>query len=320
MQELVIKSTLPTIEGNFEVVKQQLIDGLRTYDVIITAETVKDGKSMASEINKIKKAIKDQQTKALEDILGPVDGFKEKIKELMDLADEAKEKITKQVAAYEEKTKQEILDKIREFALNEINESNLREPFRNIETADLMKLGAVTKTGNLTTATINTIKARITEQLNFQFLDDKRISDEQIEKDREIERIREEERIKAEAKLRDEEAKASTPPEAFQAPAPIETINMETGEILTEPYYEDHYPEGEYSPPHEEVATPMSPPMQEDPLIGQRPMTRVKVLVDFDIDITKIPNITDQQIIDAMQKKLNGAGINNAVIRDLQRF
>jgi len=201
MQELIVKTQQPIIEANFEVVKQQLIDGLKTYDVIITSETVKDGKAMAAEINKIKKAIKDQEKKALEEILGPSNEFKDKIKELMDLADEAREKITAQVEAYEEKTKAEIKDKIIAFKNEEIQKAELREPFSKVEVLDLVKLTAITKTGNLTSATIETIKGRVAEQKNLQLEDDARKAQEQKERDEEIARIREEERQKAQAEV-----------------------------------------------------------------------------------------------------------------------
>jgi len=316
MQELIVKTTLPTIEANFDIVKQQLIDGLKTYDVIITADTVKDGKSMASEINKIKKAIKDQEKKALEDILGPTNEFKDKIKELMALADEAREKITAQVASYEEKTKAEILDKVREYTLNEIAVSDLREPFNNIETSDLAKLSAVTKTGNLTTATINTIRGRIAEQKNLQLEEDARLKAEQEEREAEIARIREEERIKAEAKAKEEITTSMSQPKPAQVYQQQEPI-PEMGNVECQmPEQEGEY----FDPLTGEVYGDPASTDNQDTGINTAPMTTVKLLIDIEVDISKIPTVTDKQIVDALDRKLKTAGINNAQIRDLHRF
>jgi len=336
MQELIVKTTLPTIEANFDIVKQQLIYGLKTYDVIITADTVKDGKSMASEINKIKKAIKDQEKKALEDILGPANEFKDKIKELMTLADEAREKITAQVAAYEEKTKMEIQNKIVKFTNDEVLKAELREPFIKIDILDLVKLGAVTKTGNLTTATMNVIKGRIAEQKNLQLEEDARLKAEQEEKEAEIARIREEERIKAEAKAKEEVTTQMSPPEqvqVYQQQEPVpeminvecqisqpegEYFNPETGEVYEVPAFMDN--------PREEIVPPLEPYEHINPETGEftreedQNKTTVKVLIDIEVDISKIPTITDKQIVDALDRKLKTAGINNAQIRDLHRF
>jgi len=321
MELLVIKTKLPTLEANFEVVKQQLIDGLKTYDVIITAETVKDGKSMAAEINKIKSAIKDQQKKALEDIMGPVDGFKDKIKELMDLAEEAKEKITAQVKAYEEKTKSEIHDKILSFTLEEIEKAELRDPFFKTEVLDLVKLTAVTKTGNLTSATTNAIKGRVSEQKNLQLEEDARIAQEIKDKEDEIAKIKEEARIEAEANI---QVHVTVDPIQQQVPKEVvqqriedirnhtyehepthEEYNPDTGEVYDVPAYMDN--------PREEI-------VHSDAGINTVPQTTVKVLIDIEIDISKIPNITDHQIVTALDKKLKDAGINNAQIRDLHRL
>jgi hypothetical protein len=321
MQELIVKTTLPALEANFDIVKQQLIDGLKTYDVIITAETVKDGKTMASEINKIKKAIKDQQKKALEDIMGPVDGFKNKIQELMDLADEARDKITAQVAAYEEKTKLEIQKKIDTFVFDEREKAELREPFSKIDAQDLVKLGAVTKTGNLTTATMNMIKGRVAEQKNLQLEDDVRIAQEAKDKEDEIARIREEERIKAEANIKVHVTVDPQPQQMQQAPS-NETVQDNGFEYPTEEPYDYNPDTGEVYP--EEVPAFMDNPREETmsptPMSDTSPKRTVKVLIDIEVDISKIPTITDQQIVDALDRKLKTAGINNAQIRDLHRF
>lgn len=124
MNELIVKTTLPELAGNFDKVKAQLVEAMKSYDVIITEETVKDGKTMASELNKIKKTIKDAEKRALEEVLKPVDGFKEKIKELLIIADEARDKITAQVAAYEDKTKLEIQGKIKTFYQKKLQKQN----------------------------------------------------------------------------------------------------------------------------------------------------------------------------------------------------
>ena len=364
MELLQVKTTLPTIEANFDVVKQQLIDGLKTYDVIITAETVKDGKAMASEINKIKKAIKDQEKKALEDILGPGNEFKEKIKELMDLAEEAREKITTQVTAYEEKTKLEIQNKIVAFTNEEVAKAELREPFIKIEVLDLVKLTAQTKTGNLTSATINMIKGRVSEQKNLQLEEDAKIAQEKKEEEEKIAKIKEDARIEAEANIKvhvtvdpkpfnqhshsdagmiphtPEEAEATSRQVSMQPPAEFHN----PGDEFPEPHmnysehpqrYQEPTPEeyasagvgeDDYIPNHDlttgevydDVPAYMEQPREEIQL--EVKSGTVIITAEFEVDISSIPNITDDQLVNAIQKRLRAADVNNSTIVAIQRF
>jgi DNA-binding transcriptional MerR regulator len=332
MELLKVETTLPTIEANFDVVKQQLIDGLKTYDVIITADTVKDGKTMASEINKIKKAIKDQQKKALEDIMGPVDGFKEKIQELMDLADEAREKITAQVSAYEEKTKLDIQKKVKAFLTEEIEKAELRDPFLLVDSLDLVKLTAVTKTGNLTSATINAIKGRVADKKNLQLEEDARIAQEQKEKDEEIARIREEERIKAEANIQahvtvdqqEQNWKDVTSEQSaevrYNNSYPKDDRNSELiFEPITEPPYQETHEE--FNPDTGEVYD--IPAYMNDVLDDVHPEAKsgtVIITAEFEVDISTIPNITDEQLTNAIQKRLKAADVNNSTIVAINRY
>ena len=294
MQELVVKTTLPKIEANFDIVKKQLVDCLKSYDVIITEDTVKDGKNMASAINKIKKAIKDQERRALEDILGPTNEFKEKVKELMDIAEEARNKIINQVSIYEDRTKKEIECKIKEYLVDIIGSSNLREKYRYIDISDLVKLSAVTKTNNLTTATINAIKGRVAEAKSLQLEEDARILAEEKAREEERIKIREEERIKAEEKIAKIAEQVNSPyenPVQENIPEMKENFNDVTGEV-----YND---------------------VNENKNISS---TIVKISVEFEVDISKIPHITDEKLIDVLYKKLQKADINNAKIMHLQRF
>ena len=295
MQELVVKTTLPRIEANFDVVKKQLVNCLKSYDVIITEDTVKDGKSMASAINKIKKAIKDQERKALEDILGPTNEFKEKVKELMDIAEEARNKIINQVSIYEDRTKKEIECKIKEYLVDSIESFNLREKYRYIDISDLVKLSAVTKTNNLTTATINAIKGRVAEAKSLQLEEDARILAEEKAREEERAKIREEERIKAEEKI----AKI-----AEQVNSPYENPVQENIPEMKENFYDENTGE-------------VYNDVNENKNISS---TIVKISVEFEVDISKIPHITDEKLIDVLYKKLHKADINNAKIMHLQRF
>lgn len=314
MNELIVKTTLPELAGNFDKVKAQLVEAMKSYDVIITEETVKDGKTMASELNKIKKTIKDAEKRALEEVLKPVDGFKEKIKELLIIADEARDKITAQVAAYEDKTKLEIQGKIKTFLSEEVAKAELREPFIKIEVLDLVKLTAQTKTGNLTTVTMTAIKGRVSEQKNLQLEEDTRIAQEAQEKADEIEKIKEDARIEAEANI-----KVHVTVEPPIQEQPMTPAYNEHPQSYQEPIPEPTYQE-EFNPETGEVYSEEVPAFMEEPIQLEVKSGTVIITAEFEVDISEIPNITNEQLTSAIQNRLKAADVNNSTIVAIQRF
>lgn len=194
--ELIITHTAPVVAGNFDTIKQDLEQTLQSYNLILSRETVKDGKAAAAHLNKMKAAIKLKEKAALTQIMSPVEGFREKVAELITLVDDTRDKITEQVKAYEEKTKEEIRVQLKEYRELKLNSEELYEPYRTIEIEDLVLLGSQTKTGNLTGRVMETINGRVSENKTQQ------MAAEQAEKDR---KAAEEARIQAEVEKRAEE-------------------------------------------------------------------------------------------------------------------
>lgn len=151
MNELIIQSTAPTITGNFEEVKAQMLEGVKQYDVIITSETVKDGKAMATELNKMKTLIKDVQKNNLESLTGPIAEFKDQIKELIDIAEDARQKILDQVKVFEDEQRELHLAKMTEYLDEQIEEQELTAEFSGyLHCKDFVSITGLTAKGGLT--------------------------------------------------------------------------------------------------------------------------------------------------------------------------
>lgn len=203
--ELIITTTPAIVEANFDTIRQELQHTLESYDLIITEQTVRGGKDAMAELNKMKKLIKDRERDALEQALAPVAGFKDKVKELITLVEEAREKITKQVEIYTERTLQEIREKIAKQTTERINVAKLRVPFTIIEQEDLILMGSITKTGNLTKKVLEAIQGRVNERLTQQQAEDERL---RLVKEAEEKRIALEVEKRAEQNRLEEESKA----------------------------------------------------------------------------------------------------------------
>lgn len=93
---------------NFDEAKAYVIDKAESYKKNYYSE---DNKSLAKEdrtrLNKFRKVISDMRIAKKKEYLEPFDDFEEKMKELVELTDEALEQIDSQVKAFDEKRKAE---------------------------------------------------------------------------------------------------------------------------------------------------------------------------------------------------------------------
>lgn len=202
--ELVIKTIAPLVTANFEIIKMDLERTLQSYNLILSRDTIKDGKTAAAHLNKMKAAIKAKEKTALEMIMSPVDGFREKVSELIALVDDTRDKITAQVKAYEDKTRDEIREQLKDYRESRLNYAGLREPYRTIEIEDLVLLGNQTKTGNLTGKVMEVINGRVSENKAAQLQADaaaaERAAAEEARIAAEVEKRAEQNRIEEERK------------------------------------------------------------------------------------------------------------------------
>lgn len=102
------KSLPAAIDFNFEQLKCQLENSLKKYkNLVVTKETVKDGKSKKSDLNRLKKALNSQRIAIKNKCMEPYAAFESKVKELTGMIDEAVDTIDKQVKEFDEIKRQE---------------------------------------------------------------------------------------------------------------------------------------------------------------------------------------------------------------------
>lgn len=116
--ELKIKEiTFPdVIEFNFDELKQEISNRVEMYrNMVYSEEQVKQAKDDRAHLNKFVKALSDERIKVKKQCLQPYEAFEAKVKELERIVQEPIALIDEQVKGYEEKKKQEKLQKIKEF-------------------------------------------------------------------------------------------------------------------------------------------------------------------------------------------------------------
>lgn len=165
---------LPVITNNFEVVKIQLVDELKKYDLIVDEDSVKTAKSMATDINKLKKTIDDLRKSKVKDMSAPIKEFEIKAKKLTSLCEESRQKLLTQVKVFDDKQKEKCLELVSAYK-NEIETKfEIKEGFEIEIPFDLAIISNLTKTG-ISKKARDTIEDRVLSAKNFQDKIEKRL-------------------------------------------------------------------------------------------------------------------------------------------------
>lgn len=115
---------LPKIQWNYEELKNGLISQLEKYRAMAyTEENIKDAKKDRADLNKLYKAINDKKIEVKKDYTAELNVFEGQVKELLHIVDTAKTTCENAIADYEEKRKNERMDRIR--AIYEENKGEL---------------------------------------------------------------------------------------------------------------------------------------------------------------------------------------------------
>lgn len=101
---------------NYEELKQELVEKIAHYETLVYIdEQIKDAKADKATLNKLKKALNEERIRVKKEYLKPFEDFEKKINEIISIIDEPVMAIDKQIKQYEEKNRQEKLEKVKEL-------------------------------------------------------------------------------------------------------------------------------------------------------------------------------------------------------------
>jgi len=147
MNELIITASPIDITGNFEEIKAELIENLKTFEIAVTDENLAEAKRMATDLNKLAKQIDDVRKAKATEFKAPVVAFEAKVKELTTLILEGRAKIIAQTEVYENKVR-ELCKKLLTEELTRLYEALAVSP--EYRTANIDKLAISSNlTGNM---------------------------------------------------------------------------------------------------------------------------------------------------------------------------
>ncbi|WP_339806368.1 DUF1351 domain-containing protein [uncultured Marinobacter sp.] len=169
MQELIaIQNTPALVEVNFEELKKHLAAELKKYDVVVTQDTVKDAKSLATELNATKRVIAQRKKEEYDRATAGANQFKDSMKELETMCEEGRQSLLAQVQKFEDETRQLAARLLDEYRSELWASQCVDEEFRRAEVSDLINLSALTGKGNLAASAKGKVEQRVNADKSLQ--------------------------------------------------------------------------------------------------------------------------------------------------------
>ena len=175
IENIQIRATLPTFQGNFEEVKIKLSEGLKLYEIGVTADNLKDANAMATELNKLSGELDKLRKEKVKEVSAPIKEFEDKVKELVGMCQDSRQKILEQVKVFEDAERAKCLELLKKEALEIWEKLGIRDEFLKPQIADLAILSNLTATGNLTAKAKNEVWDRINAVKSLQDKSDMRL-------------------------------------------------------------------------------------------------------------------------------------------------
>ena len=171
------------LKTNFEEIKAEAQRQVEKYSINVTEENIPEAKKVMANFNKVKAEIGERYKFFIDKISAPVNQLKAEKKEIEAIITDGRQKIADGVANFENAKLEVIAARITEYTKSICYEKELN--FERINTADLIKLSAVTPAGTLAKATKDAIEAKI-QALENEILQAKIAEQEKAARDAEI--------------------------------------------------------------------------------------------------------------------------------------
>jgi len=165
-----IKQTPAVLSFNYETFKADLEQRLEKYRTVVTADTVKQAKETATELNKLKTELDTQRKEAIRYVSAPIKQADDQMKECVGLVASGRQEILDQVAKFD----QARLDGLREELHGRRDrlraDAEIWPEFQGAadDLSDLVTLGNLTATDRVTNKAAQAVADRVNEELQLQ--------------------------------------------------------------------------------------------------------------------------------------------------------
>ena len=150
--EPIISATALVITDNFEQLKASLIEQIKLYEIEVTDDNLSDAKKMATELNKLSTAINRIKIDKAKEFAAPIEEFKRKTAELIDIVQDGREKILKQIVAFDQRVIKIVTGLLAEERINLFEAMAVKPEFQTAKIEPLAIKSNLTTGGQLTKA------------------------------------------------------------------------------------------------------------------------------------------------------------------------
>lgn len=150
--EPIISATAIVITDNFEQLKAGLIEQIKLYEIEVTDDNLSDAKKMATELNKLSTTINRIKIDKAKEFAAPIEEFKKKAAELVDIVQAGREKILKQVEAFDLKVVKMVTSLLADERANLFEAMAVKPEFQTAKIESLTIKSNLTVGGQLTKA------------------------------------------------------------------------------------------------------------------------------------------------------------------------
>ena len=172
-----IKTVPASITFDFESVKALVTAHLERFaNIVVTEDTVKEGKELIKEINTTRKALEDARKSEAKKASEPIKAFEANMKELVSLHDTLLDNLRGQIAKFEDEQKALIFAALKALQIELWAAQSVRAEFQKSQVDHLVLLGSFTAGGKLTTKAQAEVKQLVSNDFAMQAQTDLRLS------------------------------------------------------------------------------------------------------------------------------------------------
>jgi len=168
MKGITISSSLPSISGNFDEIRDELQNQLKQFDLIVDVDSVKTAKSMAIQINKLSGEIDEKRKQIVKELSAPIKEFEVKMKELKNLCQDSRQNLLSQVKVYDDKKLVKVKKLLSQELQNKYTHHGVKQEFQTVTIKDLVILSNLTNGGALAKKARDTIDERVSQAKKLQ--------------------------------------------------------------------------------------------------------------------------------------------------------
>jgi hypothetical protein len=150
--EPIISATAIVITDNFEQLKAGLIEQIKLYEIEVTDDNLADAKKMATELNKLSTTINRIKIDKAKEFAAPIEEFKKKAAELIDIVQSGREKILKQIEAFDLRVIRMVTSLLADERINLFEAMAVKPDFQTAKIEPLAIKSNLTAGGQLTKA------------------------------------------------------------------------------------------------------------------------------------------------------------------------